>query len=165
MNNCANYQSIARNVGYESRYLWHSARPSNADYYLEVRLESSNLATNSQTYCRILQNERQGLHNQLQRLDRVIGLLSSLNGRSTRSVAFVRVVDFRRQFVPRLRRLSGPAGRSGRVRKRRLYYVVLAQELASKSPTCQSSGGNDIPQMFCALARLIPQSRGCWGST
>ena len=29
------------------------------------------------------------------------------------------------------------------------------------SPLCQSSGGDDSPQMFSGFSRLIPQCRGC----
>ena len=38
-----------------------------------------------------------------------------------------------------------------------LYY--------SESPSCQSSGADDSPQMFSGFSRLIPQCRGCSGST
>ena len=36
---------------------------------------------------------------------------------------------------------------------------------SSASPSCQSSGGKDMPQMFCGSASSIPQCRGWSGST
>ena len=43
--------------------------------------------------------------------------------------------------------------------------TYLGSEALSESPSLQSSGGKDTPQMFCGVASAIPQWNGWLGST